>query len=152
MANYFLDTSALVKRYHSEAGTASVDALFSDATAGRVISRLGLVEVASALALKVRTGEISLAEFTLARRRLLGDVAERVLMVSRVLAVHFQSADELLVRYAPTKRMRTLDALQLAVALDLWNNKRADSFVCADGTLCEIAGLEGLSCINPLSP
>jgi len=46
-------------------------------------------------------------------------------------------------------RLRALDALQLAVALALRNQKLVDHFVAADAIPCEVAGLEGFSVINP---
>jgi hypothetical protein len=45
--------------------------------------------------------------------------------------------------------LRTLDALQLAVALDLSRQNSLNHFVVADHTLAEIADLEGLKVINP---
>ncbi len=152
MSGYFLDTSALVKRYHSEPGTTYIDTLVAEPNSRCVISRLGFVETVSALTLKVRTGEITIEQFTVARKRLVADVAERVLSVSRVLAINYEQAERLLVRYGPTERLRTLDALQLAVALDLATKGGVDHFVCADQALCEIAADARLSCINPLRP
>ena len=52
-------------------------------------------------------------------------------------------------RYAFTSRLYALDALQLAVALELRNQKLVDHFVAADTILCEVAGLEGFPVINP---
>ena len=49
-------------------------------------------------------------------------------------------------------RLRTLDALQLAVALALSHQGMIDHFVCADYRLCEMAIVEGLSVINPSGP
>jgi len=46
-------------------------------------------------------------------------------------------------------RAFALDALQLAVALELRHQKLVDDFVAADTILCEIAALEGFSVINP---
>jgi predicted nucleic acid-binding protein len=46
-------------------------------------------------------------------------------------------------------RLRTLDALQLAVALALSHQGTLDHFVCADQRLCDTATEEGLSVINP---
>jgi len=46
-------------------------------------------------------------------------------------------------------RLRALDALQLAVAVELRHRSLADFFVAADKVLCEVAGLEGFSVINP---
>ena len=52
-------------------------------------------------------------------------------------------------RYAFDLRLRALDALQLAVALELRNQKLVDHFVAADAILCEVALLEGVPVINP---
>ena len=43
MATSFLDTSALVKRYHVEEGTAELDRRFDDPQCGLIVSRLGFV-------------------------------------------------------------------------------------------------------------
>lgn len=42
MSLNFLDTSALVKRYHSEIGTAIVDAVFAETGATNMISNLAV--------------------------------------------------------------------------------------------------------------
>jgi len=52
MANYFLDSSALVKYYHTETGSAEVNWLIHELNARHYISRLITVEVASAFAVK----------------------------------------------------------------------------------------------------
>jgi hypothetical protein len=49
------------------------------------------------------------------------------------------------------RRFRTLDALQLSVGLHLDQQGRIDTFVCADQALCEIAALENLMTLNPLT-
>jgi predicted nucleic acid-binding protein len=149
MAGYFLDTSALVKRYQAEIGTAAVDAIFAEADRSLLVSRLGLVEAVSALALKVRTGEIQLPDFSIARKKLLGDVKGRSLAVVRVLVGHYRYAEQLIERYGLTRRLRTLDAVQLAIALECEAKGRVQSFVCADALLCEIAELEGMRTLVP---
>lgn len=45
MAAYFFDSSALVKRYHPEVGTADVNRLFHEENARHFIARLAVVEV-----------------------------------------------------------------------------------------------------------
>ena len=57
MSRNFLDTSALVKHYHAEAGTDVVDRVIDEVGAELLIARLTLVETISAFAMKVRTGE-----------------------------------------------------------------------------------------------
>ena len=59
MARYFLDSSALVKVYHIEAGSTVVEELVLSSTATLFVSRLSVVEVQSAFAGKVRAGVIS---------------------------------------------------------------------------------------------
>ena len=152
MARYFLDTSAVVKHYRQEAGTEHVDGLFAEPQAALVMSRLGAVETISALAMKVRTGELSQADYVTARTRFLTEVADGRLSVLRLFVAHYRGAERLLNRHAPTVRLRTLDALQLSVALDLWRLGRIDTFVSADGILCQLAGLDGLPVLNPLQP
>jgi hypothetical protein len=44
MSFYFLDTSALVKRYHLELGTEIVDAVFAENSSTKMISDLGVIE------------------------------------------------------------------------------------------------------------
>ena len=152
MAAYFLDTSALVKRYHPEDGTPTIDRVFSEPGADIVISRVALVEIVSALALKVRSGAISALQFEQYRRHVHRDIRHRVIRVARMAVRHFQLADELLCRHARTHRLRTLDALQLAVAIDLNSQGLAVTFVCADEVICPLAQSEGLSVLNPLAP
>ncbi|MEX2092296.1 MAG: type II toxin-antitoxin system VapC family toxin [Pirellulales bacterium] len=149
MASSFLDTSALVKRYHVEEGTSEVDRRYNDPQHALIVSRLGFVEVLSALATKVRTGVLSHDAHDAARKRFLGDVKSRRLSVMRLLAIHYRDAERLIDRHAKTRRFRTLDALQLSAALDLHHQGRFDTFVCADQALCEIAVLEGLATMNP---
>jgi hypothetical protein len=48
-----------------------------------------------------------------------------------------------------TSKLRTLDSLQLATALDLRARAMLDHLVCADVNLCKIAAAEGLSVLNP---
>jgi len=50
------------------------------------------------------------------------------------------------------RQVRTLDALQLSVALQLHQTAPIDHFVCADQRLCEIAAREGLAVVNPEFP
>src|SRR5690348_4807528 len=152
MPDNFFDTSALGKHYHQELGSARVDQLLADPGSRHFISRLTLVEIQSVFAKKVRTGFLSLADFQLLRRRFLTDVARLRLQVVRVTGAHFQSAEQLIRRLAPAQNLRTLDALQLAVALDLQARGVVSQFICADQGLCAIALGEGLSIVNPEVP
>lgn len=152
MASYFFDTSALAKRYHQEVGTPEVEQIFQAVGAEIMISRLAVVELRSVFAMKVRTQVILAADFQRLVRLFRADVANRVVKVVRITAEHFKEAERLLEKHAVTKSFRTLDAIQLAVAVKLNQMGRADHFVCADQRLCLIAQDEGLSVINPEIP
>src|SRR5262249_35031987 len=119
MSDHFLDTSGLVKHYHPEVGTPKVDLLWATPGARLLISRLGVVETASVFAGRVRSGAIAAADFGLLRRRFFADLHHRRPTVVRLLARHFQEADRLLQHHSLSHNLSTLDALQLAVALDL---------------------------------
>jgi hypothetical protein len=67
------------------------------------------------------------------------------------LVIHYRDAERLVHVHGTSRPLRTLDALQLSIALDLHKQKRIDTFVCADAILCEFAALEGLATINPLT-
>ena len=149
MPVHFFDTSAISKHYHAETGTAKVDALLDLPNASQVISRLSVVELHSVFAKKVRIGELDQANFQKLTRRFRSDVAARRLRVIRLTAAHFQSAERLIRGIGPTKNLRTLDALQLAVALNLNEPGQQIEFVCADHALCTLAIAEGLSVVNP---
>jgi predicted nucleic acid-binding protein len=63
MPRYYLDSSALVKRYHAEAGSDRVRALFK-VPANRIISsRLAILEIDSTFARLVREEVITGADF-----------------------------------------------------------------------------------------
>jgi uncharacterized protein len=152
MPLYFFDNSALVKRYHIESGTPPVRRLLMEAGAECVISRLATVEMLSGFAGKVRTGVLSTAAFALLRSQFLGDVKRRVVKPVRIVNAHSQLASALISQHAMSRQLRTLDAIQLAVALRLHQTAPVDQFVCADQRLCDIAVLEGLTVLNPEQP
>jgi predicted nucleic acid-binding protein len=152
MPGYFLDTSALAKHYHPETGTARVDALLAEAGSSHFISRLGAVELLSVFAGKVRTEDVATGDVLLLRKRFQADVTGGLLRPVRMRAAHFQGAERLLLSYGPAQSIRTLDALQLAVASDLRSRGFIDHFVCADRRLLAVATAEGLAVIDPEHP
>ena len=71
-------------------------------------------------AIKVRTGELNLAGQELVRRRVRAGISQRRIVVGPPIGErHYQSARRFLARYGKGMALRTLDALQLAVAMDL---------------------------------
>jgi uncharacterized protein len=153
MSGAFLDTSALAKHYHPEAGSAEVDRLWADPNRPLFVSRLAVLEIVSAFAGKVRAGVISTSDFEVLRRRFATDLSKnkRPLAI-RLLVAHFQEADRVLRQHALVRRLRTLDALQLAVALDLQRRGDVTQFVSADRDLLAVAAFEGLMVLDPENP
>ena len=92
MAERFFDTSAAVKHYRPEIGTAKVDAFLAEPGSRHFISDLTVVEFHSVLARLVRSGVISLAEFQGARGRFLADIVAGLWQVESLTAAHFQRA------------------------------------------------------------
>src|SRR6266404_7067126 len=151
MANTFVDTSALVKYYHPEDGTVAVTRFVQERSSRHYISRLGIVEAQHAFAIKLRTGEITETDFEGLRQRLLCDIAQGLFQHVRVTESYYRDAERLIVTYR-RRRFRTLDALPLAVALDLSRRGMTEYFVCADTRLCETAEEEELVIVNPVQP
>lgn len=149
MPAYFFDSSALVKLYHSEAGTPLVDSLANASGSVVRISRLTPAEVVSAFAIKVRTKSIGRNDAEVLLRQFRSDIASGQLKVISVDEPEFALAESLVGRYAFEFRLRSLDALQLAVAINLRGRNLVDHFVASDKILCEVAELEGFTVINP---
>ena len=152
MGRFFLDTSALAKLYRQEAGTEVVERLFADRESQHFISRLSIAELTSALVLKVRTGELSSQGMRVAQRRLEADLGRRRFLVGAVRDEHFRHAQELLLKHGAREALRTLDALQLAVAIGLRSTGFVSTFVAADAALCRVASLEHFDVLNPEHP
>ncbi len=149
MAGYFLDSSAIGKLYHVEPGTLVVQALVTQPDCALYISRLAVVEVPSAFAGKVRTGQLAATDIALLRARFRGDLRRKTLRTVAMNAGHFRDAGRLINTYGVQARLRTLDAIQLAVALDLQKRGLAEIFVCADKGLCKVAESAGFAVLNP---
>lgn len=151
MPGYFVDTSALAKLYHWEVGSERMEALLETPGARLIISQLSLVEIESVFATKVRTGVIDKAALLQLRGRFYADLSRARFRVALLARRHFQGAEALVRTYAVDHALRTLDALQLSVAIDLCRRRVASELVTSDKALCEVAALEGLAVINPLS-
>ena len=149
MSGYFFDTSALVKLYHCEVGTPAVDIIASAPQTFIRISRLTAAEMISAFAIKVRTNVIDRQDADQFLRQFREDTAGGKLEIFSVGESEFARAETLIERYAFDHHLRTLDALQLAVALELRSQELIDHFVAADRVLCDVAEREGLAVINP---
>jgi predicted nucleic acid-binding protein len=146
VSTYFADTSALIKRYVAEPGSAWVRS-WVDPSVGNtiVISRLTTVEVVAGLARRQRENSISPVDFTTLRGRFIFDVdkyyvviglRKYVLTVARNLAAQYP--------------LRALDAIQLACALETRKTLGAGMIlVAADHRLLTAARAEGFATDDP---
>lgn len=150
MAAYFFDTSALVKRYASETGTAWVFRLVRPATANRLyLTRITGAEVVSALTRRERAGRLGGRATTKALARFEREFANRYAAIE-VSAKLVSGAMKLARTYA----LRGYDAVQLAAALEVHHPRSAAEagaliLICADDALNAAAVAEGLAVDNP---
>jgi predicted nucleic acid-binding protein len=148
MANYFFDSSALVKRYVEEPGSAWVDELIQRSPPGSVLlSRLAELEVVSALVRRSRAGDLCETELKAAVGLLKADLDGRFEIIELSRAPMTRAVD--VVR---THALRAADAIQLSSALIAKASRSSGSdfaLVSADMELNEAAKKEGMKAINP---
>ncbi len=149
MPAYFVDTSALAKLYHPEVGSERMESLVQAAGTRLVISQLSLIEIQSVFATKARTGIIDKAALDQLRGLFFADLAKRRFEVVLLGRHHLRRAEALIRIHALERSLRTLDAIQLSLALDLLRRGVALDLVSSDRDLCKVAALEGLRVLNP---
>ena len=145
MASYFFDSSALVKRYAIEVGTAWTIGIFRPPHANRVyVARITSVEVVSALARRVRAGKLS------------GKSAQRAMArFQRAFTGRFRKVEitETLIDRATSLAerhgLRGYDAVQLAAVLTANDERLAAgaaklTLISADNALNSAAIAEGV--------
>ncbi|MBV9706624.1 MAG: type II toxin-antitoxin system VapC family toxin [Chloroflexi bacterium] len=150
MASYFLDTSAIVKRYVPEQGQSLITTLCDPSQDHQLyISQAALVEVVAAICRRVHDRSITVSD----RDRLIDAFrsdSQKAYSIQVVTTTIYTSAGNL----CRSHRLRAYDAVQLACALRLRDKALlrqgpAPIFVCADNNLTTIATVEGLSVENP---
>jgi len=145
-----LDSSALVKRYVNEAGSAWVTRLC--VAEPIAISILTFPEIASALARRTREGALAPQQRDTLFRLFLADAPSTLIIgLNQTIALR---AAAILLTAPPPVRLRSLDAIHVASAQ--WTFARArrrgvatGSFVTADRALGEAAVWAGLMVVNP---
>ena len=150
MTTYFLDTSAIVKRYILEQGQAWILSL-CDPEQGHdlYISQAALVEVVATICRRAREQSISITQ----RDRLINAFRQDNQESYNIWPVNtdlYTSAGDL----CRTHRLRAYDAVQLACVLALRQYTLANQapepiLVCADVGLLNIASTVGLRIENP---
>jgi len=142
---YFIDTSALFKRYAEEAGTEIINQVFAE-KANRFISQLTMIEMVANLKRLAEIDKIiTEEEFKQVTRIFLGEIAGGAIYTLNVTPkVVLLSVDLCSERY-----LTPIDALQLAAALSIKSSSPV--FVCSDQKLIKAAASYGLQTLNPLS-
>jgi predicted nucleic acid-binding protein len=148
MARYFLDSSALVKRYRPESGTAKIDSLFAEARHRLLISRLALVETQSAFTRLVREQILSQDEFAQLLRQVDDDVASGVVQIVGLSNRTLEDAAAILTTVGLKIPLRTLDAIHAASAQKLHQRSKLAAFVAADKRLLSSAEACGLPVLD----
>ncbi|MGH2587987.1 MAG: type II toxin-antitoxin system VapC family toxin, partial [Dehalococcoidia bacterium] len=150
MASYYFDSSALAKWYVVESGTHWVDGILAAPAANQVHTvRVTGVEVIAALALRVRTGNMTADDARTASTRVRADFGAIYNLVEvTVSLVQFAMA------LAEQHGLRGYDAVQLAAALTVQDAFTRSAlppitFVSADTRLNNVAMIEGLTVENP---
>jgi hypothetical protein len=145
----YFDSSALVKRYMAETGSAWVQARCNDPVRTIATVDLSRIEVAAAFAAKFRGKFITQTEYQEARTKLVADAQKRYLLIPATTQ-RVDEAIELTARH----KLRGYDAVHLACALHLNRALLEDdlpplTLVAADDDLLKAAQTEGLETENP---
>ena len=150
MESFFLDTSALIKRYVEEEGTPRIVGLFGlpvrlDGRALMILD-LALLESRSAVRRREREGDMTPVDAARILKQIEEDAASSCLVQPSTAAV-IEDAARLIDRHP----LKAYDALQLSGCLMARRRTPTPvTFVCADTRLCDAARDEGLAVMNPL--
>ena len=150
MAAYFLDSSALIKRYVQEQGTQWVRRTTEPGSGHQLfVARHAILESAATLLRQARAGNVEAQEASAAVTHLRQAFAHewRVIEITPLLASHA-------LNHIQKHSLRGSDALHLAAATELRRRRVRDglsdlTFVCADEELNGAARTEGLLVENP---
>lgn len=150
MAAFFFDSSALVKRFAQERGTAFVISLMRRAARHRLYAALFTeVEVCAALARRRKAKTLTPPQVSRALRRFRRDFANRFTSIKPDAPLIAQA-----IQLADTYELRGYDAIQLASVLTA-NQERLLlgltplTLVSADAELNQAAQAEGLAVEDP---
>ena len=152
MAIYFVDSSALVKRYVSEAGSTWILELFDPALDNEIfVAAITGVEIIAAITRRSLVGSISATDATLVCNQFRSDFQADYQIVEIIEEI-INSAMSL----AEARGLRGYDAVQLAAgcavnALCITSGMPPVIFVSADNELNVAAASKGLSVENPNS-
>ncbi|MBE0478723.1 type II toxin-antitoxin system VapC family toxin [Candidatus Aerophobetes bacterium] len=151
MAVFYLDTSALVKRYRTEEGTDFIDKLFEKIEKSEdrlATSFFSALEFISALRRLLKGEQITQEAFFDSTARFVADL-EKCFIISSVDDTAVSNSVSLIIKHA----IKTADSIQLSSVLHLKEvleeSKEKLLFVVDDEELSSVAQDEGLTVINP---
>ena len=150
MPLHYLDTSALVKQYLPEPGSNWVKSLLAFEPV--VVSVLAGVELASALARRVRQGDLSNDDKDLIFQTFLRDLSSYFVVGTREDVI--EEATNMLLTGPATIALRSLDSLHMATARIVFNRARRSGIATGDlitsgKTLAAAASWLGITSRNP---
>ncbi len=150
MVAYFLDSSALLKRYISETGSSWIQSLTAESADNLVVvAQITWVEIHSALARRQREGSLNANQVNQILQVFCYEFDNQYQKVGLLPAV-MQMAGQLVSRHP----LRAYDAVQLASALCILPqisqvNTATFTFLTADDRLLAVAQAENLITDNP---
>lgn len=144
MQHLFFDTSALVKRYYDEPGTAVVDRLVESEETKVVLTAITVIEAVSAFRRKYNRDDIPEKVIDELLTAFFEEALSSFLIVSTEEALFTHSFDLIL-----EDDLRTLDSLQLSAALAVSEEVGEMTFVSADKELVSVASKRGAETFNP---
>jgi len=140
---YYLDSSALVKRYAAESGSDKVTALI-ESDNKIAVSWLAIPETLSAVARRAKGGSISADDLAAVRNQFNQDLQR--FMIVEVAGAPVDGIETLIARHA----LRGADSIHLSTAI--WLGKATRSpviFVASDNELLNAARSERIKTFNP---
>lgn len=141
---YYLDSSALVKRYAAESGSDRVASLI-EGDYKIAVSWLAIPETLSAVARRAKGGSICVEDLAAIRSQLNQDM--RRFMIVDVCGAPIDGIEMLIARHT----LRGADSIHLSTALWLWKaSKSPVVFVASDNELLTAARAERLKILNPV--
>jgi uncharacterized protein len=145
VAIFFLDTSAVVKRYIQENGSPWVQALAAP-TSGHAlfVARITLAETVAAVTRRERGGHIAASAAATALADFQYDFARQYLVVDISASLVAKAA-----MLARTHGLRAYDAVQLAAALEVHGFAPSLTLISADSGLNAAAAGEGCLVDDP---
>lgn len=151
MSIFYLDTSALVKRYVAEPGSAWLESFVMPPANLLFFSEIGVAEAAAAFARHARTGQINSDMQAKLYASFLNDCKNQFMLISVSTQIIITAAN--LTQKHP---LRGYDAVHLACALNLDQQLKTEAsqpllFLSADTILLKAAAAEGLHTENPIN-